>query len=485
MKEQILKIVKESPKSYHKLIMKDPELSNWVMDNTLVDLDSIPAKIYSAVYQESDDCPNGNKKKYDRWSTGFVGCGPAKTCECTRENIKKNTSISKRNVSRKDVEKQNKKRAETMMEKYGVAFNLQRTEVKEKLSKPKVTPEIDALISNKEWIHEEYVVKQRTSVDIAKELGVDYSTILSRCSKFGFDIRQRCRYSLVELDVLEYIRSIYDDIVIHSDRTQISPYELDIYIPDLKLAIEIDGLYWHSWHSDMNISENNKRHIDKTKLCRAQGIDLIHITDEEWRTNPNIIKSIIRNRLGLSDHKIYARKCEIRSVTGADAKKFFDANHVSGYIPASHHIGLYYNEIPVQMISVGRNRFDKSNASNTYELYRMAPALNTNVVGGFSKLIQHLRSVLGIGFALITYTDLMKFNGAGYEAVGFTFVSETGPGFFWTNGTDKISRQKCQRQNLVKWLPTFNPDLSAAENMFNAGYRRFWDCGNKKYQLIL
>jgi len=49
--------------------------------------------------------------------------------------------------------------------------------------------------------------------------------------------------SLQEAEVLEFVKSIYDGTIVENDRTVIHPKELDIYIPDKRLAIEFDGLY--------------------------------------------------------------------------------------------------------------------------------------------------------------------------------------------------------------------------------------------------
>ena len=49
--------------------------------------------------------------------------------------------------------------------------------------------------------------------------------------------------SMLEEEVLEFIKSIYHGIIKLNDRTVLNPKELDIYIPDKQLAIEVDGLY--------------------------------------------------------------------------------------------------------------------------------------------------------------------------------------------------------------------------------------------------
>ena len=51
--------------------------------------------------------------------------------------------------------------------------------------------------------------------------------------------------SFEELQVFDYIKSIYNGNILHNNRLVISPLELDIYIPEKNFAVEFDGLYYH------------------------------------------------------------------------------------------------------------------------------------------------------------------------------------------------------------------------------------------------
>lgn len=79
-------------------------------------------------------------------------------------------------------------------------------------------------------------------------------------------------------ELSDYIRDIYPGKIKINDRTVISPMELDIYLPDLKLAFEFNGVKWHS-HGHLKDSEY---HLRKTMACRNKGIRLIHIWEHEW-----------------------------------------------------------------------------------------------------------------------------------------------------------------------------------------------------------
>ena len=101
-----------------------------------------------------------------------------------------------------------------------------------------------------------------------------------------------CSRSLHEKEnqLFEYVRSLTNLSILRNTRSIINPYELDIYIPDLKLAFEFNGNYWHS-----SICRKDKNyHLNKTKLCEEKGIRLIHIFEYDWDKNKDYVKSRIK-----------------------------------------------------------------------------------------------------------------------------------------------------------------------------------------------
>ena len=80
-------------------------------------------------------------------------------------------------------------------------------------------------------------------------------------------IQEYCHYtenngtSFYEKEIINFIKSIYDGEIIENNRHIISPMELDIYIPQKNLAIEFNGLYWHS-----ELFRDKNYHFDKINL---------------------------------------------------------------------------------------------------------------------------------------------------------------------------------------------------------------------------
>ena len=85
--------------------------------------------------------------------------------------------------------------------------------------------------------------------------------------------------------------------IIKDDRQK---YELDIYIPKLKLAFEYNGNYWHS-----NRYKDKYYHQTKTKLCYERGIQLVHIFEFDWLQNKENVKQKITELLNGQDCSKY------------------------------------------------------------------------------------------------------------------------------------------------------------------------------------
>lgn len=258
-------------------------------------------------------------------------------------------------------------------------------------------------------------------------------------------------------------------------RRVIKPYELDIYIKDKNLAIEYDGIYWHSSGRKEDDKRFKNYHLKKTEMCEERGIQLLHIFENEWvcPVKREIWKSIIRHKLGLSK-RIYARNCVKRNIDHKTAKEFVDKNHLQGScIGGNEYIGLYHNDELVQVAIFGKSRYVK----NKTELLRMCSLINHIIVGGASKLCK--------GKSFISYGNrrwCSKISNV-YQSIG-EFVKTSDPCYWYIVGNHNLyHRSAYQKHKLNKKLNNYDPSLSEADNCYNNGLRRIWDCGNLIYEV--
>lgn len=218
-----------------------------------------------------------------------------------------------------------------------------------------------------------------------------------------------------ELEIVEYIQSIEKGTVLHNTRTVIPPYELDIYIPDKKVAIEYNGTYWHS-----SLYKDKYYHISKYKECASKGIRLIQIWEYEWKDirKQEILKSVIKSALGLSENKINARECKLEVKESKEVQEFIGQNNLAGERNGEKAFCLIYEGEIVQCMLVGKSTFYKKGYKDTgkppYEIIRAATKKNTQVRGGTSRLLKHIEEYAN-GRPLLYFVELDHFNGSGLE----------------------------------------------------------------------
>lgn len=259
--------------------------------------------------------------------------------------------------------------------------------------------------------------------------------------------------------------------------------ELDIYIPDKKIAIEYDGLYWHSAQT----GTTSERHLEKTELCEKKGIRLIHIFEDEWLFKRKIVESRLKTILGVETDRTYARECKIKKIDSKTCNDFLEKYHIQGADRASIRYGLYYQEDLVAVETFGNLRaaLGQKRKEGEYELLRFCS--KTQVVGGFSKLLRYFIEEHKPK-RIISYADRRWCNLKGhtvYEKAGFKLVSEGTPNY-WYFKSDVLRRYhrfSFRKSVQKKVLEKFDENLTEQQNMGRNKYLWIWDCGSYKFQL--
>jgi hypothetical protein len=269
-----------------------------------------------------------------------------------------------------------------------------------------------------------------------------------------------------------------------NNRSVIKPKEIDFLINDY--GFELNGNYWHS---DYYGSKDSKYHLNKTINAHDNGVKLVHIFEDELVNKFDIVKSRVLNKLNKTKNKIYARKTIIKKLDSNTEKIFFNETHIQGYVKSLMCFGLYHNDVLVSAMSFSKNRLISKKSINDvdkFELLRFSNQLNTNVIGGFSKLLNYFKKSVGSG-TIYTYSDI-RWNGLNIENVytknGFNFIKKTPPNYWYVNTKNFIERHhrfSFRKDVLVK--QGFDKNKTENEIMFDRGYDRIWDCGSFKYEL--
>ncbi len=260
-------------------------------------------------------------------------------------------------------------------------------------------------------------------------------------------------WSSTEKDLLGFIRSIYDGEIIENHK--LGRKEIDIFLPDLKLAFEFNGLYWHS-----ELFKDNNYHKNKRELCLNNDITLMNVWEDDWIHKQDIIKSIISGKIGCINNKIYARKCEVIDIVDSIIiKQFLNKNHIQGYASYSSCVGLKYSGEIVAIMTFVKN-------NDIAELNRMCFKLHTKVIGGANKMLSFYKN--SHKCHIVSFADISIFDGKVYEKMGFKKAYTTAVNY-WYVDLDSVMRihrrrfQKMDKNEIKKYPKIFGCGLDKYE----------------------
>lgn len=379
------------------------------------------------------------------------------------------------------------KQKETNLKRYGFESACQSKEVRDKIIKSinktksrqsvelyKDKYDIDILSSDSEFYeikcdkcNEVYCIRKNVI-----QLRLLYSNELcTHCNPIGI-----ANISQTEKSILSFIKDNYDGVVVDNSKKIISPYELDIYLPDLNLAFEFNGLYWHS-----ELYKPNDYHKMKSDLCNEKDIQLIHIYDDDWLYKESVIKSMILNKLGKTKNKIYGRKTEIREIDDNElVKKFLTENHIQGFVGGLVKVGLFYDNELVSLMTFGKLRkmMNLKSSEGKYELLRFCNKINTNVIGGASKLFKYFIKKYNPEY-ISSYADRGYSNGKLYKQLGFELLGLTPPNHYYIVNNIRKHRFNFRKSNLIK--QGYDSDKTAKQIMLERKIYKIYNSGNYKF----
>lgn len=331
-------------------------------------------------------------------------------------------------------------------------------------------------LEDKSFLESEYITNRKTCQEIADDIGSTKNTVSLALHSHDITIRNPNDYerefhrmSQVENEIFDFIHSLIPDVeILRNTRTVLCGNELDIYVPSFNLAIEVDGAYYHS-----EIFKDKNYHLRKSVQCQEKGIQLIHILDVEWKLRKDVWKNFLRNKLNKNEVKIHARKCRVVKLDAHTKNLFLEENHLQGKDKSSVKLGLEFNGHLVSVITFKKSRF---NQNYQWELVRFCSLHNTNVVGGFSKLLKHFIKTYNPE-SIITYADRSYSLGNLYAKNGFDLLKKNNPSFCYL---DKKNGVLINRMNATKRIlskKAENHTMSESELAVSLGLVRVWNCG--------
>jgi len=503
----------KSANALGKLIKNNEGLNNWILDKSIKLIEKYGDVKYTQMlyYVFSNNtieyCFCGEPKKWRNLTKGYN-----KTCgkrECvSREN---NTSIKEHYLNKFGVEhlfmtktfKDNLKNK--FMSKYGVDNPWKSEEIKQKIKNKNLelygetswmkieenSKKTALILSQKKFDDkikkiDDYnipiIIKNRDQKIITIECKICNEVTEASMSFINKKIAAKqnpcftcnpVNYSVssYENELFEYVKSIYAGNIVRNDRKLLSGKEIDLLLPDSKIAFEFDGTYWHS-----EIFKEKDHAIAKKKIINNLGIKLYNIKEDNWVYKKEITKARIKNALGLSK-KIPARKCDLKIVTSKEEREFLEKNHIQGYVPSKIKIGLYYKDSLISIMTFGKKRLVTNSMDNTdsYELLRFCSEINHNIQGGASRLFNYFTKNYNPEH-ILSYQDNSWHTGNLYEKLGFILKGITKQDYYWCRGNIRYHRFNYRKDKLV--AEGEDQNKTESQIMTERGYYKSWGQGS-------
>ena len=406
-----------------------------------------------------------------------------------------------------DYATRNEKSRKTNIEKYGVDNVAKNEDIKNKIKQTNlkkyggIAPACNEEVKNKQRntiikkygsfdnmpgpkaSHEKFIKYRNT---LSEELGLEwidqnefrgkydgkpiyYTFKCNKCGAIfkddfhsGLPICRNCNPTLngsssQEEDIYRFITSVYTGTVIRHDRNVLNGKELDFYFPDLKVAIEYNGTYWHGYRKDttLSLAEFKRKIEEKRLICESKDIRLITIDEADYVDRPDVFNRFIQDTI-CPRKRVFARNCIIKEIDTDTARKFCEYYHVNGFKGGYKKLGLFYNDELLTVAIFGKHPKYEN------ECIRLAYKTGYDVVGGWAKIVKHF------GKKFLHYVNLKYFRGENKTGCGYRFYIKK----------KLVYRQQVQKKYLKNYCNNIDESLSDFQNcLMNNGIAIF-DVGN-------
>lgn len=256
--------------------------------------------------------------------------------------------------------------------------------------------------------------------------------------------------------------------------------EIDLFNEELKLGFEYCGLYWHTELSKE--PRNRSYHYKKYKQCKEAGVRLITVFEDEWMQRNNQSKGVIKSICSNYDKKIPARKCKVEDIDQNTGSVFLEVNHLMGMSSnAINFLGLTFDDELIGLLVLGRHH----RKIEVKTITRLCFKSGVQIVGGVSKLLKACKQYCKDNniSELVTWSDNRWSEGNTYKKTGFSLDAELPPDYSYVNL--KSSKKRISKQSQKKSKTGCPMNKTEREWCAEHDLARIWDCGKKRWKLII
>jgi very-short-patch-repair endonuclease len=376
-----------------------------------------------------------------------------------------------------------------IFEIYGVVNAFQSEEIKQKIRETNIkkygihsfkkshySDDYKHILDNKEEF--EKLLYQHGTYKLADMINCDLSTIHEASKKYDIPLPPRSRSNLEET-FEDFLNDNKINFIAASRRILSSGKELDFYLPDHNIAVELNGIYWHT---EITGGKDKTYHYNKWKECEDLGITLLSIQEDEFVENKQFwFNKLLYMTGNLPLTKIHARKCEIRELD--NVTDFLNEHHLQGSCASSYKFGLFYDQVLVSVMTFSKPR---DNKTGVIDLSRFCNHSGYLVSGGASKLLSYFIKNYGVQYqSVISFSDNNYSNGNVYEKLGFSLITSLSPDYKYVLKGKRYHKAGFRKSSIFSKfdIPDTMKDATEWELMQYLGYDRIWDTGKKKWEM--
>lgn len=349
-----------------------------------------------------------------------------------------------------------------------------------KLVGQKVTLSTDDFITKSKLVHGEkfdYSVTQyekaHSKVDIiCPQHGVFSQTAMNHVQGHGCQTCS-CQDSQPVKDIKTLLES--RNLIVQTEKKLSTNHRLDLFLPDLNIGIEYNGLYWHS-----DEYRHPRYHLEKSEQAAKEGIHLIHIFEDDWLFSKERTTTWLLAQVCPTEKNWNARQLTAQSESWVNVKEFISSRHIQGTPSAAEYcytLRTKEGRLVSAMLLSSKNR-----PQGQVDLERFCS--EGRVRGGFSKLLKaFIRDHSHKFSTVVSFSDRSWSKGTVYALNGFVKTGQTPPRYFWVKGQRRFNRRAFQKKFLEKKFENFDWNLSEDENCRKNGYAKIYDCGLDRWEL--
>lgn len=258
--------------------------------------------------------------------------------------------------------------------------------------------------------------------DLANSLGVTFGAIQDHIDEDAKPWIHR-ELSVMEHEIFNIIRKLRPDLPVEThNRSIISPYELDIYVPGLRLAVECDPTATHNstlgtrWDPEPKYPGYHKM---KSDMCEMNGIRLLHVFGHDWEGHRLFVEDVIYAELGRIC-ELSSAVCDVVPMDRDSTERFFEENSLEGFVGCDVALSLMSGDVIAECMSF----MESEDGDWSISQHAWSPRLR--VVGGPEMLFESFlreHAPNKVTAASDRATDVSPI----YPALGFSEIGRSGP----------------------------------------------------------